>query len=225
MQALAPPNLTQMNDPIATSESVLLHHVVGGSGSNEQIVSVRTQDGATTPLAMSNGQIAGFAADDRNVYFADSGGVKSIAQGGGLIRLLSVNVTSHPSGLAVVGANVFVTSAADEAVYGVPVQGGSPTTIAAMQFGAQFPLPCASDICWWTGGTSDPLAGPAPGAIERLNSNGTITTIPGATAYPWSIAFDGSDFFETVGCDICPGSLIRIPSSGAGSTLMRLCRR
>ena len=40
-----------------------------------------------------------------------------------------------------------------------------------------------------------------------------MTTIS-APVFPWSLAFDGSNFFETVGCDVCSGTLVRIAPSG-----------
>jgi hypothetical protein len=57
-----------------------------------------------------------------------------------------------------------------------------------------------------------------PGYIARL-ANGSITTIS-APVYPWSLVFDGSNFFETVGCDICSGTLVRISPSGDGPVTM-----
>jgi hypothetical protein len=32
-----------------------------------------------------------------------------------------------------------------------------------------------------------------------------------------SLVFDGTDFFETVGCDLCDGTLLRIPAAGGPS--------
>ena len=46
-----------------------------------------------------------------------------------------------------------------------------------------------------------------PGFIARL-SDASVTTIA-APVFPWSLAFDGSSFFETVGCDVCPETLVR----------------
>ena len=38
---------------------------------------------------------------------------------------------------------------------------------------------------------------------------------PRRPSYPWALAFDGSSFFEAVGCDACSGSIQRVPLSGA----------
>jgi hypothetical protein len=48
-------------------------------------------------------------------------------------------------------------------------------------------------------------------ALSRRERNGD----PRAPFLPWSLAFDGTSFFETVACDLCPGTLMRIPASGA----------
>jgi hypothetical protein len=43
---------------------------------------------------------------------------------------------------------------------------------------------------------------------------------PYAPYHPWSLLFDGTDFFETVGCDLCDGTLLRIPATGAAPITM-----
>jgi hypothetical protein len=58
-----------------------------------------------------------------------------------------------------------------------------------------------------------------PGEIARLHANGDLTSIPGAPSYPWALVFDGSSFFEAVGCDVCPGSIVRVPLSGTPATM------
>ena len=58
-----------------------------------------------------------------------------------------------------------------------------------------------------------------PGEIARLDANGALTAIAGAPSYPWALAFDGSSFFEAVGCDVCPGTIVRVPLSGTPATM------
>jgi len=125
------------------------------------------------------------------------------------------------TGLAVVGPNVIATvfTGQDGEVVSVPIQGGSLTTLATHQPNASFPMACGPDTCWWTGAGASPMSGPlGPGYIARLGETGL--TMTAGQVYPWSIAFDGSDCFETVGCDLCAGSLVRIPASGAPPTAM-----
>ncbi|MGH7297806.1 MAG: hypothetical protein ACRELB_22900, partial [Polyangiaceae bacterium] len=77
------------------------------------------------------------------------------------------------------------------------------------------------DTCWWAGPTPAGVAGTqGPGAIVRLDSGGNTTSLSGAPYFPWSLTFDGSDFFETVGCDLCDGSFLRLPSTGGLSVPM-----
>ena len=45
--------------------------------------------------------------------------------------------------------------------------------------------------------------------------DGTVEKIADAPFFPWSLTFDGVDFFESVGCDACDGSLLRIPVGSA----------
>jgi hypothetical protein len=126
--------------------------------------------------------------------------------------------------MAILGSNLITTANALGAAPGsgevlsLPMQGGSPVTIATQQPNAQFPMACGPDICWWTGAPPNPMGPTGPGYIARLSS-GNVTTIS-AFVYPWSLLFDGANFFETVGCDVCPGTLVRISPSGGTPVTM-----
>jgi hypothetical protein len=98
-------------------------------------------------------------------------------------------------------------------VLSVPVQGGPPTSLATNQPSASFPMACGTDVCWYTGAAASAMGPTGPGFIARLAGD-AVTTLSGEV-YPWSLVFDGSSFFETVGCDLCSGTLVRIPSTGA----------
>jgi hypothetical protein len=228
------PQVGQNCDLIATSTSVLLHHVVGGATNDEQIISVPIQGGQDTILATSSGFISGLATDGHDVYFVDSVGLKSVALTGGSVQLLTNQIGLEPTGLAVVGSNLVVTAGGTGvtdggtlvttggSVVAVPIQGGPPTMLAPPQPNASFPMACGPDICWYTGASPSamgPAMGPeGSGYIARL-AGGNVTTIP-AQVYPWSLAFDGSNFFETVGCDVCPGTLVRIAPTGTAQVTM-----
>jgi hypothetical protein len=214
MQPLLP-DVGQNCDPIATRTSVLLHHVVG-DGTNEQVLSVPIQGGKDTILATSGGFVRGLATDGLDVYFVDSVGLKSVAVTGGSVQLLSDAIGPEPTGLAVVGSNLVVT--AGGTVIAVPIRGGLPTMLAPPQPNAEFPMACGRDTCWWTGAPPSAMGPTGPGYIARLRA-GSVTTIS-APVYPWSIAFDGSNFFETVGCDLCSGTLLRISPSGTPPVTM-----
>jgi hypothetical protein len=223
------PHLFVQNvDPIVTSTSVIVHYLDSQSdGTNEQIVSVPIHGGNPTPLATTSGSIVAFGGNEHDIYFIDQGGIKSVPTIGGNVRLLTDRFTSSAiggfgEGLAVVGSNVIATTSAQGGgVVAVPLQGGSPTALATQQPNASFPMPCGTDICWWSGATPDGVAGTSgPGAIERLHASGGLTSLPEAPYFPWSLVFDGTDFFETVGCDICDGSLVRIPAAGGPSVSM-----
>jgi hypothetical protein len=210
-----PPNLSQGFEPVVTSASVVVHYIAG-DGTFEDIVSVPILGGSATTLATSSGRVFGFGVGGANAYFIDAAGTKSVPIAGGDVRLLTGQVTSsEASGLAVVGSHLVVTEGNLGAVVTVPVRGGPPTTLATGQPNASVPMACGSDTCWWTGETRD--VGPgvqSPGQIARAAPNGTVTMIEGAPSPVWSLAFDGSSFFESVGCDVCPGSIRRIPLSG-----------
>ncbi|MGO9834728.1 MAG: hypothetical protein ACLP1X_10960 [Polyangiaceae bacterium] len=103
----------------------------------------------------------------------------------------------------------------------IPIDGGSPTTIATGRPNAAFPLACGADICWWTGAAPSDMGPPGQGAVARLAPDGGLTTLPNAPSIPTSFLFDGTDFFETVLCEGCGGGpLLRIPASGAPIVMM-----
>ena len=209
------PQVGQNCDPIATSTSVLLHHVVG-DGANEAILSVPIQGGSATTLATSNGFVRGLATDGRGVYFVDSAGLKSVPVTGGSVQLLSDAIGSEPTGVAVVGSNLVATGGG--AVLSVPIQGGPPTPLGGPQPNAEFPMACGQDTCWWTAAPASAIGPMGSGYVARF-ANGSVTTIT-APAYPWSLVFDGMNFFETVGCDLCSGTLLRISASGTPPVAM-----
>jgi hypothetical protein len=219
------PNLfLQDVDLIVTSTSVILHYLQS-DGTNEEIVSVPIQGGSASTLAISSGTIVGFGANEPDIYFVDQGGLKSVPAIGGHVQVLTDQFTASGGfgeGLAVVGSNVIAaTSAQGGGVVAVPLQGGPPTTLATQQPNASFPMPCGNDTCWWTGATPAGVAGTSgPGAIERLDAAGKLTALSQAPYFPWSLVFDGTDFFETVGCDACDGSLVRISAAGGPSASM-----
>jgi hypothetical protein len=215
-----PSNVSQGIEPVVTSASVVFHYIAG-DGTYEDIVSVPIPGGSARTLATSSGRVFGFGVGGANVYFIDAAGTKSVPIAGGDVRLLTSQVTSSgASGLAVVGSHLVVTEGSLGAVVAVPVEGGPPTTLATEQPNADYPMACGSDTCWWTGATPAGIGTPGPGQIARAAPDGTVTMIEGAPFAPWSLTFDGSSFFEAVGCDVCPGSIVRIPLSGTPVPMM-----
>ncbi|MGO9835888.1 MAG: hypothetical protein ACLP1X_16925, partial [Polyangiaceae bacterium] len=104
----AEPDLSQDIQPFLTSTNVFLHYIPASSD-NEEIVGVPIQGGSPTLLTTSNGRILGFAVSGLNIYFVDSDGAKTVAANGGAVRLLTSQVASAASGLAVIGSQVVVT--------------------------------------------------------------------------------------------------------------------
>jgi hypothetical protein len=203
--------------PVVASNRVLLNELAPSG--DEQIVSVPTQGGSATMLATSNGGVGAFTASDTDVYFVDSSGLQSVPVTGGSVKLLSNQIGPDASGVALIGSNLVVTTYGSDpstagAVLSVPMQGGPSTTLATNQPNAAFPMACGMDICWYTGAADSPSMGPlGPGFIARLAGDDVATI--SAEVSPSSLVFDGSSFFEAVGCDTCSGTLVRIPSTGA----------
>ena len=212
-------------DPTRMGSSVVLHFPQSGS-SDETIFAVPVDGGSAVALGSSDGTINGFATDQHAIYFVDQAGTKAIS-GDGAVSVLTDQLTSSTTGafgdpLAVEGARLIVTTEAQQgSLVAVPIDGGSPTTLATSQDNASFPLPCGATICWWSGARPDvPGGGAGPGAVEQLDDGGPSTLSPYAPYFPWTLLFDGTDFFETVGCDLCDGTLLRIPATGEAPVTM-----
>jgi hypothetical protein len=193
---------------------------------NGSIVRVSPAGGAPVTLATLNGEPGAIATDGTAVYFADGTSIESVPLAGGAPpRTLTVLADTTQqfgiqpvTGLAVVGSQLVMTEGG--VVASMPLHGGSPQTLATGQSAAMFPMPCGTGTCWWTGTALVGDAGSAgPGNIEWL-SPGAETMISGAPFSPTSLAFDGTSFFETVACDSCAGTLIRIPMSGSAPVTM-----
>jgi hypothetical protein len=213
-------------DPTLISSSLVLHYPQSDH-LHETIFAVPVDGGSPVALASSDGTISGFGTDQHAIYFIDQSGTKAVAGDGGAVSLLTDQLTSSATGsfgdpLAVDGARLVVTTEAQQgSVVALPIDGGSPTTLATSQKNASLPLPCGATICWWSGTMPDvPGGGTGPGAVEQLGDGGPSTVSPYAPYYPWSLLFDGTDFFETVGCDLCDGTLLRIPATGAAPVTM-----
>jgi hypothetical protein len=58
------------------------------------------------------------------------------------------------------------------------------------------------------------------GVIEQLDPQGDVTPLLGTPSFPWSLAFDGTDFFETAACTTCDGTLVRVPGDGSPTVTM-----
>jgi hypothetical protein len=217
------PGLIFQPQPVLTSTEVIVHYPPHSNSSNEQIVSVPIAGGDPTMVATSTGAVNGLVTHGPEIDFVDQARIESAPAAGGSVRQVAAATADGPVWLALVGSNLITTSSAQGgSVLSVPLDGGTPTTLATQQGGLAFPMPCGSDTCWWAG--SDPPASetanpdgappaPVPGAIERLTANGTVTSFQAAAM--WSLAFDGTSFFETELCDACDGYLIRIPVDGS----------
>jgi hypothetical protein len=205
--------------PIITPTTILLHN--SANVVEQTILAVPIQGGNATTLATSNGFVSSFVADENNVYFSDSTGVKSVPIAGGDVQVLTDGGSTELPGLAVVGSNLIV--AAPPGLFSIPAAGGPQTVLAIGD--PQFPFPCNSDICW-VNYSPIPMSGDSNFDIMRLSDAG-VTTLALGPMGTWagtflSIAFDGSDFLATVGCGgeiprpgPCSVPMLRIPASGA----------
>jgi len=204
-----------------TSTTIIFHELT--TAANEEIGSVAVDGGGPVGLATSSGRVVALATDGQSIYFSDQEGVKVVPLSESNPSLIAQQ--AGVTGIAAVGERLILTSSDPTtgigSVFSMPSQGGPLTTLATNQENASFPMACGQDICWWTGMTpAGPIGTSGPGSIMRLASSGSVAKIPNAPYFPWNLVFDGNDFFETVACDICSGSLLRIPADGGSAVVM-----
>jgi hypothetical protein len=172
MPSPVPTTLILQATPVVNSTTVFVGYPT--TDGSLQILGVPIQGGSPTDVATSTGEVDGLGVDEQNVYFIDQDGVKSVPVGGGVLQLLTDQISSIDAGgyggtIAVAGSTLLVASTAQGgSVLSVPIAGGAPTVLAMQQPNAAFPMPCGTGTCWWTGATP---AGPAgttgPGDIAR----------------------------------------------------------
>jgi hypothetical protein len=209
--------------PIVTSSTVVFHD--NAYEGDQTLWAIPIEGGTPTTLATSNGFIAGFVADENNVYFSDATGVKSVPIVGGDVRLLTDAGSDGVPDLALVGSNLlYVTD--EPGFLNIPTNGG-PLTVLVTGGDAYLPFACNPDICW----AANPSVGMSAdwyNEIVRLSDAGVTTLVVGPTMGAntgtplFTVTYDGANFFATFVCGgeiprstPCSVSMLRVPASGA----------
>jgi hypothetical protein len=209
------PQLVATPPLLVTSTGIVYEVPVQGS-SNNVIARAPLSGGSAVMLASVSGSNSALATDGTTIYFADDTALKRIPIAGGPVTVLATlaDDPSEVTGLAVVGSNL-VSTQEGGTVSSVPLTGGSPTTLAIDQANASYPMSCGANTCWFTDATPPSPSGAGDtkdsATIESAAPGGAISSISGSQWVPWSLDFDGTNFYEAVGCDLCDGAITRFP--------------
>ncbi len=178
-----------------------------------------------TPTTLASGENSpgSLALDAANVYWTvtaqsspvSGGAVMKLPLAGGAPTTL-VSGLSTPKGIAVQGANVYwVEGLEDGAVKTVPVNGGTPTMLAA----EQWPIAIAADAesLYWTALGSTSTFG--DGRVMKMPlAEGTPTTLVAAlNSAPESIAINATGVYWA---DTDAKAIMRVPLAGGAATVL-----
>jgi hypothetical protein len=152
-------------------------------------------------LASGHGAGVGLAVDDANAYWTEETGIMKVALAGGTATHLVTDVNA--SALVVDATNVYWTKRdVSGAVMKVPIQGGSPTTIAS---GQGFPWGIAVDatsVYWTTDST----------VMRASLDGGAVVTLASGQSGPEGIAVDANNVYWTTN-----DSVMMVPRGGGAT--------
>jgi hypothetical protein len=184
--------------------------------------------GSVTTLASQVGPYS-IAVDDTNVYWSQvdsyvygvvpNSSVREVSLGGGTASTLALG-QGWPSGIAVTGASVYwanevdLTSGSSQTgLMTVPVDGGTPTTVAVVSTSAELSVNLAVDAtsAYWMAVGGDAI-------IKVSLAGGAITTLASGQC-PSAIAIDATSVYWTARCAIS-GSVMKVALDGGTVTTL-----
>jgi sugar lactone lactonase YvrE len=180
----------------------------GSSG----VLAVAIGGGAVTTLASApSGALDpnALAIDSSNAYWAAGTGLMKVALAGGSVTTLVAGV--YPEGVAVAATGVYFTG--EDTVRTVPLDGGSPVTLATMQTYADGVTLDAQRIYWATNGNS---LGSAGGVVTLPIDGGTPLTLASDNGGPSTIAVSGGSVYWSDSMYTFPGGVQSIPIGSDG---------
>jgi hypothetical protein len=195
-----------------TPNAVVFGEALDNKNGNGALATIPRGGGDVTVLASTAGLANAVVADDRNAYFIDDQGTKSVPLAGGKVRLLT---SAKAFSLQVIGATLYLADNGAGKVVSLPTTGG-PTTVLASNVSPFFPTACGPDLCWMTYVTF------LDARLERLAPGGTPTVLAEDKylAEPHAMVFDGENFFVAAGAG--GEYLDRVPAGGGAVTVVEV---
>jgi hypothetical protein len=176
--------------------------------------------GTPAPLASTQSQPVGVAVNGTTVYWTASSSVLSMPLAGSMATVLATG-QAYPPQVAVDSANVY-WGTSQGAIATLPLDGGTPTTIATNSFYTLqdvaldcplFPGTCPATTVFWSSPGSNSL-------MSVTLDSGTVTTLTSATELSTiqNIAVDATSvYWVTAPAGANSGILAKVPLGGAPS--------
>jgi hypothetical protein len=162
--------------------------------------------------------------DANNAYAATQTAILKIPlSGGASVALAQIPPDTGPSGLAVGESSVYwsqneySTGATQGTIYAVPIDGGTPATIAAIAGSATTVATDDTSVYWAASvaGTTCTTSS-CENLLEAPLAGGAAVTLSTSAHAPTSFAFDGSNVYWGNG----DGFLLRMPKTGGTPTVL-----
>jgi hypothetical protein len=187
-----------------TQTAAIFSEAPDGVESQGAVLSVSPGGGEPTMLAVTSGLAGALVTDEKNVYFVDREGTKSVPLAGGPVRTLTSQTVIS---IMVAGATLYLGDyRTPGSLSSVPIEGG-PVTVLVTESALQ-PVLCGESVCWFTGPALDMR-------LRQLVPGGSPTTLATGLSQAHDVVFDGQYFFVTTG----RGALERIPAAGGTPAL------
>lgn len=176
---------------LAVTPNAALFIQTGGPNPGEgAIVSVSKTGGEPKTLAATNGRANALVVDDRNAYFVDGEGTKSVPLAGGTVQTLT---GLKPYSIMVEGSTLYLAEGGPPgAISSVPVEGGPVSTLAVEPLGVLHLVSCGSNLCFLTPTVMD-------ASLKQLDREGNVTTLVTGLYKPYQLLFDGESLFVSAG--------------------------
>ena len=152
---------------------------------------MRVPLGGGTPAVVANSTLPwNLAVDATSVYWMGNGVMKAAKGGGPAITLVSQGPILPNAGIAVDATNVYWASgppAGSSGLSKVPLDGGTPTVVAAVMSSAPGPIAIDDASIYYADGSGTVLKVPLAG--------GAVTTIASGQTNPDAIAVDATSVY------------------------------
>jgi hypothetical protein len=167
------------------------------------ILRMKSDGSETTILADTVGAVRALVVAGTNIFFSDRGGTREVSVDGGEVRQLDDAIAIS---FSVSGSTIYLSG---ESLLAIDTN--TLATSVVIDEPALYPLACGDAVCWVAGSMLS-------SELVRLSTDGSRETLATGLHEVHALAFDGENFFLTMGA--AGLELLRVPAQGGDATLV-----